>query len=264
MNVPEPGDTVTDGEGETVSVDSLISAPEASVDEPATADASGLVGIVEALVFASPDPITLKQLSKLLDTEPKEDVVAALAELARRYTHSGGLQFVEVAGGYQIVTRPELHEWVRRLFHERTSQKLSVQALETLAVIAYKQPITAMEVTEIRGVNTTGVVGTLLERGLVKIAGRKQVVGRPFLYATTREFLDRFGLKDLTDLPRIEDMADALGFEPPAGLAQQASLSEQGGLAGDSLDEPATEEDRAVITGEGPVDPLDDPADAED
>ena len=101
----------------------------------------------------------------MLDTEPKEDVVAALAELARRYTHSGGLQLVEVAGGYQIVTRPELHEWVRRLFHERTSQKLSVQALETLAVIAYKQPITAMEVTEIRGVNTTGVVGTLLERG---------------------------------------------------------------------------------------------------
>ena len=261
MNIPEPDDAVTDGEGETVSVDSLISAPEAPVDEPATADASGLVGIVEALVFASPDPITLKQLCKLLDTEPKEDVVAALAELARRYTHSGGLQFVEVAGGYQIVTRPELHEWVRRLFHERTSQKLSVQALETLAVIAYKQPITAMEVTEIRGVNTTGVVGTLLERGLVKIAGRKQVVGRPFLYATTREFLDRFGLKDLTDLPKIEDMADALGFEPPAGLAQQATLSEQGGLAGDSLDEPATEEDRAVITGEGPVDPLDDPAD---
>ena len=232
MNIPEPDDAVTGGEGETVSVDSLISAPEAPVDEPATADASGLVGIVEALVFASPDPITLKQLCKLLDTEPKEDVVAALAELARRYTHSGGLQFVEVAGGYQIVTRPELHEWVRRLFHERTSQKLSVQALETLAVIAYKQPITAMEVTEIRGVNTTGVVGTLLERGLVKIAGRKQVVGRPFLYATTREFLDRFGLKDLTDLPKIEDMADALGFEPPAGLAQQATLVRARGPGG--------------------------------
>ncbi|MBK5295947.1 MAG: SMC-Scp complex subunit ScpB, partial [Vicinamibacteria bacterium] len=166
-NIPESEDAVAGGEGETVSVDSLISAPEGQADEPATADASGLVGIVEALVFASPDPITLKQLCKLFDTEPKEDVVAALAELARRYSHSGGLQFVEVAGGYQIVTRPELHEWVRRLFHDRTSHKLSVQALETLAVIAYKQPITAMEVTEIRGVNTTGVVGTLLERGLV-------------------------------------------------------------------------------------------------
>jgi len=263
-NIPDKDNAVAGEERETVSVDSLISAQDAPADEPATADASGLVGIVEALVFASPDPITLKQLCKVLDTEPKEDVVAALAELARRYTHSGGLQCVEVAGGYQIVTRPELHEWVRRLFHERTSQKLSVQALETLAVIAYKQPITAMEVTEIRGVNTTGVVGTLLERGLVKIAGRKQVVGRPFLYATTREFLDRFGLKDLTDLPKIEDMADALGFEPPTGLAQQATLSEQGGLAGDGLDEPATEEDRAVITGEGAPDPLDEPTEPEE
>ena len=235
-----------EGAPEPVSVDTLMGDQEAapSDDEPATADASGLVGIVEALVFASPDPITLKQLGKILDTEPKEEIVAAIVELKRVYGRSGGLQLVEVANGYQIVTRPELHEWVRRLFHERTTQKLSVQALETLAVIAYKQPITAMEVTEIRGVNTTGVVGTLLERGLVKIAGRKQVVGRPFLYATTREFLDRFGLKDLTDLPRVEDMADALGFEPPAGLAEQADLA--------ALDEdhPATDEDREVLVGE--------------
>jgi segregation and condensation protein B len=231
---------------EPVSVDAIMSGQGAApaADEPATADASGLVGIVEALVFASPDPITLKQLARILDTEPREEIVAAIDELKRRYERSGGLQLVEVANGYQIVTRPELHEWVRRLFHERTTQKLSVQALETLAVIAYKQPITAMEVTEIRGVNTTGVVGTLLERGLVKIAGRKQVVGRPFLYATTREFLDRFGLKDLTDLPKVEDMADALGFEPPAGLAEQTDL------AALEADQPATEEDREVLVGE--------------
>jgi segregation and condensation protein B len=246
--IPESDDAAAGQQGEGVSVDSLINAPGVQNDEPATADASGLVGIVEALVFASPDPITLKQLCKVLDTEPKEDVVAALTELARRYSHSGGLQCVEVAGGYQIVTRPELHEWVRRLFHERTSHKLSVQALETLAVIAYKQPITAMEVTEIRGVNTTGVVGTLLERGLVRITGRKQVVGRPFLYGTTREFLDRFGLKDLTELPKVEDMADALGFEPPVGLAEQATLP----------DEPATDEDREVLTGDAGPGALDD------
>jgi segregation and condensation protein B len=258
---PESDETA--GTAEAVSVDSLIDAPAPVSDEPATADASGLVGIVEALVFASPDPITLKQLCKVLDTEPKEDIVAALAELARRYAHSGGLQLVEVANGYQIVTRPELHEWVRRLFHERTSQKLSVQALETLAVIAYKQPITAMEVTEIRGVNTTGVVGTLLERGLVKIAGRKQVVGRPFLYATTRDFLDRFGLKDLADLPKVEDMADALGFEPPAGLAEQAMLAEQGSLTDPGADAPATEEDRVVLTGEQSVEPGDDLTDSD-
>jgi segregation and condensation protein B len=125
-----------------------------------------------------------------------------------------------VANGYQIVTKPELHEWVRSLFHERSSQRLSVQALETLAVIAYKQPITAPEITEIRGVNTAGVLGTLIDRRLIKVAGRKRVIGRPFLYATTREFLIRFGLKDLTDLPKIEEMAEALGFDVPAALAQ--------------------------------------------
>ena len=173
-----------------------------------------LIAIVEALVFASPEPVTLKAMTKLL---------------------------VEVANGYQIVTRPELHDWVRRMFHERTTQKLSVQALETLAVIAYKQPITAAEITEIRGVNTSGVIGTLLERGLIKISGRKQVVGRPFLSSTTRDFLDRFGLRDVHDLPKVEDMADALGFEGPVGSA--AAAAQPG-------DEPATAEDAAVVAGE--------------
>ena len=185
-----------------------------------------LKAIVEALVFASPDPVTPKMLYKLLANEPKEDVSAAINELRAEYQQRPGLQWVEVAGGYQITTRPELHEWVRRLFHERTTQKLSVQALETLAVIAYKQPVTALEVAEIRGVNTSGVLTTLLERHLIKIVGRKNVVGRPFMYATTKEFLIRFGLKDLGDLPKIEDMAEALGFEPPAGLVEQTPKEE--------------------------------------
>ena len=176
--------------------------------------------IVEALIFASPDPLTPKAVYKLLESEPKEDVDAAIEALKRDYERPGGLQLVEVAGGYQIVTKPELHEWVRRLFEERSSQRLSVQALETLAVIAYKQPVTAPEIAEIRGVNTAGVLGTLLDRRLVKVAGRKRVIGRPFLYATTREFLIRFGLKDLGDLPKIEEMAEALGFDVPPALAQ--------------------------------------------
>ena len=174
--------------------------------------------IVEALIFASPEPVTPKTLFKLLEGEPREDVEAALAALRADYERPGGLQIVEVAGGYQIVTRPELHEWVRKLFHERTTQKLSVQALETLAVIAYKQPITAPEIAEIRGVSSSGgVLSTLVERHLIKTVGRKQVVGRPFMYATTREFLDRFGLNDLGDLPKVEEMSDALGFELPTG-----------------------------------------------
>jgi segregation and condensation protein B len=179
-----------------------------------------LKAILEALIFASPEPLTPRAMYKLLDSEPQEDVDAALAQLKQDYDRPGGLQLVEVAGGCQIVTRPDLHEWVRRLFHERSTQRLSVQSLETLAVIAYKQPITALEIGEVRGVNASGVLNTLLERHLIKIVGRKPIVGRPFLYATTKEFLIRFGLKDLSDLPKIEDMADALGFEAPLLVEQ--------------------------------------------
>ena len=193
--------------------------------DQATRASAELKSIIEALIFASPEPLTPKAIYKLLDTEPREDIQAALAELKRDYERPGGLQLVEVAGGYQIVTRTDLHEWVRRLFHERTTQKLTVQSLETLAVIAYRQPITALEITEIRGVNTSGVLNTLLERHLIKIVGRKQVVGRPFLYATTKEFLIRFGLNDLTDLPKVEDMAEALGLEAPILVEQ--TLSEE-------------------------------------
>ena len=177
--------------------------------------------IVEALIFASPEPITPKTLFKLLDGEPREDVQAALDAVKAYYERPVGLQIVEVAGGYQIVTRAELHEWVRKLFHERTTQKLSVQALETLAVIAYKQPVTAPEIAEIRGVTSSGgVLATLVERHLIKTVGRKQVIGRPFMYATTREFLDRFGLNDISDLPKVEEMSDALGFELPSALTE--------------------------------------------
>lgn len=185
-------------------------------------DLAQLKAIVEALVYASPEPLTPKMLLKLLSDEPKEDVLAAIEALRQDYGSRPGLHMAEVAGGYQITTRPELHDWVRRLFHERSTQKLSVASLETLSVIAYKQPITQAEIGEIRGVNTSGVLSTLLERHLIKIVGRKNVIGRPFLYGTTKEFLIRFGLKDVNDLPKIEDMAQQLGFEPPAVLMEQA------------------------------------------
>src|SRR5687767_7380577 len=194
--------------------------------------------IVEALIFASPEPVTIKTLHKLLDGEPKEDVDAALAAVKADYERPGGLQLVEVAGGYQIVTRTELHEWVRKLFHERTTQKLSVQALETLAVIAYKQPVTAPEIAEIRGVSSSGgVLSTLVERHLIKTVGRKPVVGRPFMYATTREFLERFGLNDLGDLPKVEELSDALGFELPVALGEPKQTTP---LPFDAAADPAT------------------------
>ena len=196
-----------------------------------------LKAIVEALIFASPEPITPRTLFKLLADEPKEDVTAAVQALKTEYDQRPGLQFVEVAGGYQIVTRPELHEWVRRLFHERSTQKLTVPGLETLAVISYKQPITALEISEIRGVDTHGVLSTLLERHLIKIVGRKNVVGRPFLYGTTKEFLIRFGLNDLGDLPKIEDMAEALGFDPPGKLFEVTPREEMLPLGDDGASE---------------------------
>ncbi len=186
---------------------------------------SDLKSIIEALMFASPEPITLKALVKLLDAEPKEDVLAALDELKQSYLEPGGLQIVEIAGGYQIVTRPELHDWVRRLFHERTTSKLSVASLETLAVIAYRQPVTAPEIAEIRGVNTAGVLGTLVDRKLIKIVGRKAIVGRPFMYGTTRDFLERFGLNDISDLPKVEDMSELLGFDLPSSMGEPVPQS---------------------------------------
>lgn len=213
------------------------SEPEVQEEARPRLDRAQLSAIIEALVFASPEPLTAKTLCALLSDEPKEDVEAALAELVAAYDRPSGLHLAQVAGGYQITTRPELHEWVRRLFHERSAQKLSVAALETLSVVAYRQPVTAAEVNEIRGVNASGVLSTLVERHLVKIVGRKNVVGRPFLYGTTKEFLVRFGLKDVTDLPKMEEMVQALGFEPPAMLMERPAMTEMLPLTDD--DDPA-------------------------
>ena len=172
-----------------------VPAPTTSdgIEEERASRSDELISIIEALIFASPEPLTLKKLLRLLKGKPEQDVEAALLALRADYEQRSGLQMVEVSDGYQICARPEVHEWVRRLLNEKSKQRLSAQALETLAVIAYKQPITGAEVAEIRGVNTSGVVGTLVERQLVKVVGRKRVVGRPFLYATTPEFLNCFG-----------------------------------------------------------------------
>lgn len=240
----------TDGDVESTPVEA--SEHEAQAEAPAERDPASyehLKPIIEALIFASPEPLTPKTLFKLLESEPKEDVETALALLRQDYNRPGGLQLVDVAGGYQIVTRPELHEYVRLLFHERTSSKLSVQALETLAVIAYRQPVTAPEITEIRGVNTSGVLNTLVDRKLVKIVGRKDVVGRPFMYATTRDFLDKFGLNDISDLPKVEDLADVLGFDPPSldGGPDATALAFD---FGDPIDAPASELSESIESNE--------------
>ncbi len=170
--------------------------------------------VVEALVFASPHPVTPREIGQVLGGVPREAWRAALAELQSDYARDGrGLQLVEVAAGYQITTRPEYNDWIRELVDPQKPTRLSIQALETLAVIAYKQPATLPEIIELRGIKSGGVIKTLLEKRLIKIMGRKEVVGRPILYGTTREFLLHFGLKDLTELPRIEEFAEVLGEE---------------------------------------------------
>ncbi len=177
---------------------------------------------VEALLYASGEPISVRHLKKAIPEAP-ELIAGALLSLKELYDQGGrGLQIVEVAGGWQITTRPELHERVGRLFDSPRPARLSIQALETLAVIAYRQPTTIPEIMELRGIHSAGVVRTLLERKLVKIVGRKKVVGHPLLYGTTKEFLVRFGLKNLKDLPQLKDMSEVFGDE----VAQQLETLE--------------------------------------
>ncbi|HEY7410828.1 MAG TPA: SMC-Scp complex subunit ScpB [Vicinamibacteria bacterium] len=186
--------------------------PEAEDDGPPPLGAEDTRAALEALIFASPQPLTPREIGKIMGGVPRASWQKALEEIREDYARGGrGLQLVEVAGGYQITTRPEYNDWVRELLDPRAPTRLSIQALETLAVIAYKQPITLPEIIDLRGVRSQGVVKTLLEKRLIRITGRKEVVGRPMLYGTTREFLLQFGLKDVNDLPRIEEFAEVLG-----------------------------------------------------
>jgi segregation and condensation protein B len=170
-----------------------------------------MIAIIEALIFVSEEPLSVKALAEVL----KEDrgwIEVAVEELAQEFNaRNGGLHLREVAGGWQFATRPEHHEHVRAYLKSRPSAKLSLAALETLAVIAYKQPITVPEILEIRGVQSSSAIKTLLDKRLIVAKGRKETVGRPMLYGTSKEFLLQFGLKDLSDLPNVEDFEDLAG-----------------------------------------------------
>jgi segregation and condensation protein B len=170
-----------------------------------------MMAIIEALIFVSEEPLSVKALSDVL----KEDrgwIETALEALAEEFNaRNGGLHLREVAGGWQLATRPEHHEHVRAFLKSRPSAKLSLASLETLAVIAYKQPITVPEILEIRGVQSPSAIKTLLDKRLIKACGRKETVGRPMMYGTSKEFLLQFGLKDLSELPSIEDFEDLAG-----------------------------------------------------
>ena len=204
---PGPPVSVPDDVGEVPAVEDVR-------DEASVLPAAHVRAVLEALVFTSPQPITPKEIARVLQGVPREEWERQLEELRADYARDErGLQVVDVAGGVQITTRPEYNDWVRELLDPRTPTRLSIQALETLAVIAYKQPVTLPEIIELRGVRSGGVVKTLLEKHLIRIMGRKEVVGRPILYGTTKQFLLHFGLKDLDELPKIEEFAEVLGEE---------------------------------------------------
>ena len=201
---------------------------------------------LEAIIYAADEPATIDQLTKALGDE-KLAVQASLDELAASYAaEERGIEIRAVAGGYKMYTKPQQHDVVRRFIKSlRPPLRLSMPALETLAVIAYKQPVTAPEISEIRGVNTSGVISTLLDKHLITTAGRKEVIGRPILYKTSKEFLMRFGLSDLDELPSLKE------FE---ALAREALGSDEGlAPVDESLTNEASIAGKEVASGEGRV-----------
>jgi segregation and condensation protein B len=187
-------------------IDAAASEEEGEAAEPGR---ERLDAILESVLFAAGEPLPLKRIAELLNGPSTKEIKASLARLAAEYAGpERGIHLVAVAGGFQFRTAPQNAEWVRSLLRERPS-RLGRAALETLAVIAYKQPATRAEVEAIRGVDADSTIGGLLAKRLIKIAGRKEAVGRPLLYATTPEFLEVFGLKDLSDLPVLKEIGPA-------------------------------------------------------
>lgn len=186
--------------------------------------------ILEALVFASEAPLSLERIEEALEGRSRGEIIRLLAVLQERCRQPDrGVLLIEVAGGYRLVTKPEVAPWVQRLRGTRPA-KLSKAALETLAIIAYKQPITKPEIESIRGVMIDGVLKTLVERNLIRILGRKPEVGRPILYGTSRDFLEYFGFKDLSELPTLSEI-EALAPDPSGGKASDHEVDEATTLA---------------------------------
>jgi segregation and condensation protein B len=226
MADPEVAETVAD-------IDSAETNEE-EVAEPAVADdeqsPSRLEAIIESILFASgSNPVPLRQLVQILDGPSAKEIAAAVTHLRQWYAAGRrGMRLVEVAGGYQFRTAPENAEWVRALLREKPT-RLGRATLETLAIIAYKQPVTRAEIEAIRGVDVDGALSSLLSKRLIKIAGRKETVGRPLLYVTSPEFLEVFGLKDLNELPTLKELPAGEPnndtHESPPAAAEEAAAS---------------------------------------
>ena len=237
-------ETASDIEGNGVPDDAAKDAGVEAVNSQAEAiDARELKAILEAVLFVSPEPVPVARLMSILGTVSKAEVVQALGILTHDLDQDGrGIQLVQVAGGYRLVTKQEYGPWLKRMDKAKAAQKLSRSALESLAIIAYKQPLVRSEIEEIRGVETSGVLRTLCERKLVRIVGRKDVPGRPIMYGTTKFFLEHFGLQDLSQLPPLREFKEL-------GESEQALLPiEEESPVAVEISEPSDSESLAAIS----------------
>ena len=194
-------------------------------------DRTQIKNIIEAMLFVSDKPLYLSEIKSVLEGPDANEIRDVITELAREYEkQTSALKIKEIAGGYQIVTDPVLAPWLKKLYKTAGADRLSGPGLETLAIVAYKQPATKPEIEAIRGVNVDGVLKTLIEKNLVKIMGRRETVGRPIIYGTTQEFLQYFGLNSLEELPRLEEFHfTEKDIELPEHLKKEEVEQQEGG-----------------------------------
>jgi segregation and condensation protein B len=260
---PEPAPPVAEPVAEpSLSVDELMATRDVPFEDapaPVSQEDSQIKAILEAIVYVADEPLTLAQIAASLQ-QPTERVKALLDQLIAEFDQPGhGVSIREVAGGYKMATKPEHHDAVRNFVKSlKPPLKLSLPALETLAVIAYKQPATGPEIMEIRGVQGVGVLKTLLDRKLIAVAGRKNVIGKPILYKTTKEFLIQFGLKDLSELPSLKEFEEIrrMAFSDNEAPAPEADSAVPEPLP-ETAAEPAAAEPSVEATANTPEAPPD-------
>lgn len=257
-------ETVSVEQGDPVVGQEMNGHGAASANAPVEAlQGQELAAVLEALLFVSAEPVPLARLTTVIGTVSKAEVEQALKILQQHLEQEGrGIQLVKLAGGYRLVTKPDYAPWLKRLDKAKAAQKLSRSALESLAIIAYKQPLVRAEIEEIRGVETSGVIRTLLERKLVRIVGRKEVPGRPIMYGTTKFFLEHFGLQDLSQLPPLREFKE-LGEAEQALLPIEDTTIIAGGPSEDTVPEEGAapslldseERDVVFVGGESSMEP---------
>jgi len=228
------------------------------MENSVNAQISHVRGVIEALLFVNEKPVTLEQIKGVLETVTVGDIRTILEQIKAEYeTRNNGMNIIEIAGGYQMMTNQIYAEYVRKFYKTKHKEKLSKPALETLAIIAYKQPVTRQDIEMIRGVNSDGVVTHLVNKELIKIVGRKDVPGRPFLHGTTKQFLDYFGLKSLEDLPQLKELSEfqlkEMDDHAPEQAEKQGEETKQQ-TSEENFDEKQPGEEAAVSTATGKQD----------